>query len=155
MVRLNNTTTRKVGVVGAVAASVAGLVLAAAPASAAVAAYPTSSFSIIYGASYYKGTVTWMNRSVSVTGAFKATGCRRVYAEAYAGSTWEDWQSSSTWCDRAGTATLPLSADVAGGASKVNVWMTTENASEGLQYFVCYRDESTCFGPYAGLPPVG
>lgn len=76
----------KAGAVVAAAASVAGMVFAAAPASATVAAYPTSDFSIEVGASYYKGTVTWYNRSVSVNGAFKASGCRRVYAEAIAGT---------------------------------------------------------------------
>jgi hypothetical protein len=160
MMRLKDTTTtksrtRKLGAVVAAVASVAGMVFAAAPATATVAAYPTSTFPIEFGASYYKGTVTWYNRSVGVTGAFKATGCRRVYAEAYAGSTWLDWQSSSTWCDRAGTAPLPLSADVAGGASKVNVWMTTGDPAEGLEYFVCYRGYSSCSGPYVGLPPLG
>ncbi|WP_125797503.1 hypothetical protein [Amycolatopsis sp. WAC 01376] len=142
----------KAGAVVAVAASVAGMVFAAAPASATVAAYPTSDFSIEVGASYYKGTVTWYNRSVSVNGAFKASGCRRVYAEAIAGTRWLDWQSSSTWCDESGPAPLHLNADVDGGATKVNVWMTTENASKGLEYFVCTRGYSLCAGPYVGMP---
>ncbi|MCG5214261.1 hypothetical protein, partial [Streptosporangium sp. KLBMP 9127] len=63
-----------------------------------------------------------------------------------------DWQSSSTWCDESGPATLAVNADVAGGATKVNVWMTTGNPYEGLEYFSCYPDFSTCFGPYVGLP---
>ncbi|MEV4065596.1 hypothetical protein [Nonomuraea dietziae] len=157
MVRLKDTTqtksrTRKVGAVVAAVASVTGMVFAAAPATAV--AYPTSTFPIKVGESYYKGTVTWYNRAVSVTGAFKAVGCRRVYADARIANSGQrlDWQSSSTWCDESGPATLPLNADVAGGATKVNVWMTTGKANEGLEHFVCYPDYSTCFGPYVGLP---
>ncbi|GAA2698846.1 hypothetical protein GCM10010412_094910 [Nonomuraea recticatena] len=157
MVRLQDTTqaksrTRKVGAVVAAVASVTGMVFAAAPATAA--AYPTSTFSIQVGASYYKGTVTWYNRSVGVTGAFKAVGCRRVYADTRIANSGRrlDWQSSSTWCDESGPATLAVNADVPGGATKVNVWMTTGNPNEGLEHFSCYRDFSTCFGPYVGLP---
>jgi hypothetical protein len=130
--------------------SVAGMVFAAAPATAA--AYPTSTFAIEVGASYYKGAVTWYNRSVGVTGAFKAVGCRRVYAQAWAGVTWLDWASSSTWCDRADQAPLPLTADVAGGATEVDVWMTSADPYDGLEYFTCYRGDSVCFGPYVGRP---
>jgi hypothetical protein len=144
--------TRKVGVAVVAVASVAGMALAVAPATATVAAYPISTFSIEVGASYYKGTVTWYNRSVGVTGAFKAVGCRRVYAEALSYNTWLDWQSSSTWCDVSGPASLPLSADVAGGATTVDVWMTSGNPDEGLEYFTCFRDISACFGPYVGMP---
>ncbi len=155
MVKLKDmTTTKRIGVVGAVVASAAGMVFAAAPASAAVAANPTSSFSIVYGASYYKGTVTFYNRSAQVTGAFKATGCRRVYAQAWSGATWKDWASSSTWCDRADQQPLSLTADVAGGATEVDVWMTSSDPYDGLEYVACYRGNSVCDGPYAGRPYV-
>jgi hypothetical protein len=144
--------TRKVGAVVAAVASVTGMVFATPPATAA--AYPTSTFSIQVGASYYTGTVTWYNRAVGVTGAFKAVGCRRVYADARIASNGRrlDIQSSSTWCDESGPAPLPLDADVAGGATKVNVWMTTENPKHGLEHFTCYRDINECTGPYVGLP---
>ncbi|MBB5804322.1 hypothetical protein F4560_004090 [Saccharothrix ecbatanensis] len=144
--------TRKFGAAVAAVASVAGMVFAAAPATATAAAYPTSTFSIEVGASYYKGTVTWYNRSVGVTGAFKAVGCRRVYAQAWAGATWLSWASSSTWCDRADHAPLSLLADVPGGATEVDVWMTSGNAYDGLEYFTCYRGFSFCDGPYVGRP---
>lgn len=157
MVRLKDTTkaksrTRKFGAVVAAVASVAGTVFAAAPATAA--AYPTSTFPIEVGASYYKGTVTWYNRAVGVDGAFKAVGERRIYAQAWAGRTWLDWNSSSTWTDRSGPASLPLDADVAGGATRVQVWMTSGDPYDGLEYFTCYRGESVCSGPYVGKPPV-
>lgn|SRR5688500_17484066 len=144
--------TRKIGAAVAAVVSVAGMVSAATPATAA--GYPTSTFSIEVGASYYKGTVTWYNRAVGVDGAFKAVGERRIYAQAWAASTWLDWNSSSTWVDRSGPASLPLVADVAGGATRVQVWMTSGDPYDGLEYFTCYRGESVCSGPYVGKPPV-
>ncbi|KFU78494.1 hypothetical protein [Amycolatopsis lurida] len=142
---------RKVGAAVAAVASAGGLVFAATPATAA--AYPTSTFRIEVGASYYIGKVTWYNRSVGVDGAFKASGCRRIYADAWAGTTYLDTQNSSTWCDRSGQASLPLDADVVGGATRARVWMTTGNPAEGLQHFYCYRGVSECDGPYPGKPP--
>ena len=159
MVRLEHATTtrsrtRKLGAAVAAMAAVAGMVFTAAPATAAPAAYPTSSFSIVVGASYYTGTVTWYNRSVGVDGAFKAVGERRVYAQAWAGRTWLDWDSSSTWTDRSGPASLALDTDVQGGALRAHVWMTSADPYDGLEYFTCYRSESVCSGPYVGKPPV-
>ncbi|WP_199442845.1 hypothetical protein [Umezawaea beigongshangensis] len=144
--------TRTIGAAVAAMASVAGTVLAAAPAAATVAAYPTSTFSIEVGASYYRGTVTWYNRSVGVDGAFKATGYRRIYAQAWASTTWLGWQSSSTWYNTSGPAALPLTADVEGGATEVDVWMTSGDAYDGLEFFTCYRGVSVCSGPYVGRP---
>ncbi|MEU4804495.1 hypothetical protein [Actinosynnema sp. NPDC023587] len=142
---------RKIGAVVAAVTWVAGTVLAAAPATAT--AYPTSTFPIEVGASYYIGTVTWYNRAVGVDGAFKAVGERRVYAQAWAGRTWLDWESSSTWTNRSGPASLPLTADVAGGSTRVNVWMTSDDPYDGLEYFTCYPTNSVCSGPYVGKPP--
>jgi hypothetical protein len=153
MVRLKDrTTARKAGAVVAAVASVAGMVFAAAPATAAD--YPTSTFEIEVGASYYKGAVTWYNRSAGVDGAFKAVGYRRIYAQAWAGGTWLGWQSSSTWYNTSGPASLPLTANVEGGATEVAVWMTSGNPYDGLEYFLCYRGDSTCNGPYVGKPYV-
>ncbi|WP_414941786.1 hypothetical protein [Amycolatopsis sp. cmx-11-51] len=142
---------RKVGAAVAAVASVGGMVFAATPANAA---YPTSTFSIVVGASYYKGTVTWYNRSVGVDGAFKASGYRRIYAQAWAGTTWLGWRGSSTWYNKSGPASLPLFTDVAGGATGVDVWMTSGNPDDGLEYFACYRGVSVCSGPHAGRPWV-
>lgn len=133
MVRMKDSTTarklaRKVGVVVAAVASVAGIVFAAAPATATVAAFPVSSFSVTSGASYYNGTITWYNRSVHITGTFRAVGCRRVYAEGFAGSTSVGLVSSSTWCNTSGQATLPLdTSHVIGGPSRVRIYMTDGN----------------------------
>jgi hypothetical protein len=148
MMRLKDATTtksrtRKVGAVVAAVASVAGMIFAATPATATVAAYPTSTFAIPYGASYYNGTVTWYNRTVDVTGAFKASGCRRIYARSFAGSTSLDFVSSSTWCDRSGPATLSPDANVVGGADNIWVYMT-DAAGSYLRGQTCYRSASHC-----------
>jgi len=148
MVRLKDTSkvksrTRKVGVaVTAVAAVAGGMVFAATPATAAVAA---STVSIEYGASYYKGTATWSNRSVFVNGSFKATGCRRVYARAFAGSTSLDFRSTSTWCDTSGPADFSLAADVVGGSDNIWVYMTDENGTY-LEGQTCYSSGSCIDG---------
>ncbi|MFD4631127.1 hypothetical protein ACFVYR_07960 [Streptomyces sp. NPDC058284] len=139
MVKLKDTTTvkshtRKVGMAVTAAVSVAGMVFAAAPASAAGAA----TFSIEYGASYYKGTASWSNRSVSVDGSFKASNCRRVYARAFAGSTSLDFKSSSTWCNRSGPADFALAANVVGGSDNIWLYMTDENQNY-LKGQTCYR----------------
>ncbi|GGX46182.1 hypothetical protein GCM10010353_70990 [Streptomyces chryseus] len=119
------------------------MVFAATPATATVAEYPTSSFSIEYGASYYKGTATWYNRSVDVNGSFKATGCRRVYARAFAGSTSLDFKSSSTWCNRSGPVRFSLDANVVGGSDNIWIYMTDENQTF-LKGQTCYRSLSYC-----------
>jgi hypothetical protein len=145
MVMLKATTTakrrtRKVGV--AVAVVVAGMFFAATPAAAS--AYPTSTFQLPYTASYYNGTVTWYNRTVDVKGTFKASNCRRIYAEAWAGTTLLDTQNSSTWCNKTAPAPLPLEADVAGGANVVYILMTTEDPGHLLNNVTCYRGQSEC-----------
>lgn len=133
--------TRKVGVAVTAAASVAGMVFAATPATAAD--YPISEFSIVYGASYYKGKATFYNRSVDVKGAFKASNCRRVYAEAYIGTTPLGWNNSSTWCNRSGPANFTLEANVVGGADHIWVYMTDENLNY-LKGQTCYRGYYYC-----------
>lgn len=152
MVMLKDTTTaksrrRKVGAVVAAAAAVAGMISAAAPvaaaAPAAATAYPTSTFKIPYGASYYNGTVTWYNRSVGVDGAFKASNCRRIYGRAWAGDTSLDFKSSSLWCNKAGPASLPLDANVVGGSDVTWVYMTNE-FGDYLHGQTCFRGVSIC-----------
>ncbi|MFI9818644.1 hypothetical protein [Saccharothrix variisporea] len=128
-------------VVVAAVASVAGALFTTAPATAA--GYPTSTFKISYGASYYNGTVTWYNRSVGVTGTFRATGCRRVYARAFAGSTSVGFVSSSTWCDTTAPAPLSPPADVVGGADNAWIYMTDANGNY-LNGQTCYRSSSIC-----------
>lgn len=127
--------TRKVGVAVTAVASAAGMVFAATPAAAAGSA----PFSVIYTASSYEGTATWSNRSVGVKGWFKASNCRRVYVQAFAGSTTLDFQSSSTWCNRSGEANFTLDANVVGGSDNIWVWMTTDDYRVVLKAQTCYR----------------
>ncbi|MET9735435.1 hypothetical protein ABZZ79_33825 [Streptomyces sp. NPDC006458] len=46
----------------------AGTLLSAPAASAQATAYPTSPFDVTVGNTYTRGTITWYNRSVTVTG---------------------------------------------------------------------------------------
>jgi hypothetical protein len=135
--------TRKVGAVVAAVASVAGMVFAAAPATAATTAYPVSYFALKYGESYYNGTATFTNRSVDVIGAFKASNSRRVYARAWAGSTSLDFKSTSLWTNRAGEAHLPLDANRVGGSDNIWVYMTDENDYPLVEQ-TCYRGSTYC-----------
>jgi hypothetical protein len=146
----NSTTTRSrtrtTAAVVAAVASVAAMMFVAAPAGAApagVASYPTSTFDITYGASYYRGTLTWYNRSVGVTGTFRAVACRRVYGVAWANNVELDYRSSSTWCDTVGTATIPLAADQPGGANITWIYMT-DGAGTFLKGQTCYRTAGVC-----------
>lgn len=149
MVRLKDTSkvkscTRKVGAAVTAAASVAtGMVFATTPATAATTTAAAATISIEYGASYYKGTANWSNRSVIVDGSFKATGCRRMYARAWAGSTSLDFKSTSLWCDRSGPADFSLVADVVGGSDNIWVYMTDENGNY-LDGQTCYRSSDIC-----------
>ncbi|SFF75475.1 hypothetical protein SAMN05216251_12771 [Actinacidiphila alni] len=147
MVRLQDTPkvksrTRKVGqTVTAVAAVAGAMVLAAPPASAASAAVD-----LRYTASYYVGTASWSNRSVTIdASSFKATGCRRVYAAAWAGSTRLDFRSTSTWCNRSGPADFHLTADVVGGSDNIWVYMTDTDPDHHLVEQTCYRSSGVCF----------
>lgn len=134
--------TRKLSAAVAAVASVAGMVFAAAPATAAV--YPTSTFFISDGdGSYYSGTVTWYNRSVGITGTFKAVGCRRVYGEAWANDLL-DWDNSALWCNHTRTQSIALDANVVGGATWVVVGIAEDNASSYSDLDVCRRGVSTC-----------
>ena len=125
MLGLRKKYAKKVGAAVSAVAVAAGLVLAGAPTDATAASYPTKPFDVSDGSgSYYRGTVTWYNRSVAVDGTFKAVGCRRVYAAALAGTTQLDVRSSSTHCNSTTPAPIPLNADVPGGAGAVDIRIT-------------------------------
>ena len=116
---------RKVCAILAAVAAAAALVLAGAPAaSASPAAYPTTLFSVFSGDSYFTGEITWYNRSVGILGGFNAVGCRRVYGTSWAGTTPLDERSSSTHCNTYTNETIPLDANVPGGASHVYISLT-------------------------------
>ncbi|SHM90699.1 hypothetical protein [Actinacidiphila paucisporea] len=132
---------RLIRLAGAGAALALGSTVMVFAAPSATAA--SANVSLPYGASYYTGTATWSNRSVAIDGSFKATGCRRVYARAFAGSTSLDFRSTSTWCDTSGPADFTLVADVVGGSDNIWVYMTDENGKY-LKEQTCYRSSGVC-----------
>ncbi|MFD5017145.1 hypothetical protein [Streptomyces chartreusis] len=101
--------------------AVAGLTLAGAPGAAAA---DRASFNLTVGATYFKGTIEFYNRSVTVNGVLRglSTGCRRGAAWAFAssGSTLDN-RSTTAVCNGAVSKTIPLTADVPGGAAEVEV----------------------------------
>lgn len=114
---------------GLAALAAATVALGGAPASAADSVTRTIEMDDIkYGASYLTGTITFYNRSVSVTGAAHFVGCRTIYATAYdiqegGGLKRIDIGSSSPQCDRDHLINIPLSADTPGGADMVMLEM--------------------------------
>lgn len=106
-------------------AAAAGLVLAGPPAAAAVPAAnaPVDLVDPGSGSSFH-GTAAFSNRSVTVAGTFHAVGCRRFYAASHAGSAQLDIRSTSTHCNTTTQETLPLTANVVGGANFVRVALT-------------------------------
>jgi hypothetical protein len=131
MTKLRNRTTKRIGATAAAVAAFAGLVVTAAPAAGATTtAYPTSPFTVSSGdGSYFAGTITWYNRSVSVSGTFKAVACRRVYGSTWVPGTRLDYRSTSTHCNALTFETIPLTANVAGGAGWVTIDLTDQNGS--------------------------
>lgn len=74
---------RAAGAALSAAALTTGLFMAAPAADASAAAYPTSHFDVTLGNTYTRGTITWYNRSVLLTGEHKsvsATSCRGTTA---------------------------------------------------------------------------
>ncbi|MDT0609096.1 hypothetical protein [Streptomyces lancefieldiae] len=121
-------------------AAAAGLALSAAltaPAEAtapsAAVAYPTTPVDDVnYGATYVRGTLTWYDRSVGITGTYRAiatSGCRRVWVGTYdAAGKPLDARSTSTLCDGVKPIDFAVPADVPGGAAQVLVCLDDENA---------------------------
>lgn len=109
-------------------AAAAGLVLAGAPAATAAPAAiaPVDLVDPGSGSSFH-GTAAFSNRSVTVAGTFHAVGCRRFYAASHAGSTQLDIRSTSLHCNATTQETLPLTANVPGGANFVRVALADAN----------------------------
>ncbi|MEU6261104.1 hypothetical protein [Streptomyces sp. NPDC047043] len=99
----------------------AGLTLTGAPSAAAA---DRASFDLTVGATYFRGTIDFYNRSVSVDGVLRGltTGCRRGAAWANdASGKVLDHRSTSLVCNGAVSRQIPLTADVPGGAAIVEV----------------------------------
>ncbi|MGY3676495.1 hypothetical protein [Streptomyces sp. TE33382] len=109
--------------VGAVLAP--GMAAAHAPA----AAYPTSAFDIEFGATWTKGTITWYNRSVGVTGKHRSVeagspaNCRNTSVDTLRAdlSPLGGAGSYPDTCGATKSYKFDVSADVRGGAAYVDV----------------------------------
>ncbi|WIX78759.1 hypothetical protein QRX50_46780 [Amycolatopsis carbonis] len=104
------------------ATAVAGLALAAPQSSAAT--YPTTPFTVSYGATYAQGTITWYGRSAGVSGSLRSlasSDCRSVYAWTTDKAISEPPLGQGTSPEQCGDAIKPFSlvlpADVPGGAA--------------------------------------
>ncbi|MET7622598.1 hypothetical protein [Streptomyces sp. NPDC005408] len=110
----------------------AGMLLAMPGATAHAADYPTSSFYVPYGQTYTKGTLTWYNQSVNVSGgnnSVSSTSCRATWARTFAGGNQLDSNGGGYVCNGNRTFSFTVQADVAGGAGAVQVCL--ENGSWG------------------------
>jgi hypothetical protein len=107
-----------------------GTIGVAAPAQAAeTAAKP---FNLTYGASYYTGSVTFSNRSVTATGllhSVSGSGCRWVSVTPYAGDTqYTTIINNEGLCNGAtDTETVSATIDLPGGPTSVVVGLWTSN----------------------------
>ncbi len=119
-------TSKRAAAVVATLAAVGGLTLAGAPNAAAD---DQAIFDLTFGATYYRGTIEFYNRSVIVAGSLRglSTGCRRGWASAETadGGTL-DYNTTSATCTGPVHREIHLTADVAGGARVVEVWLKDE-----------------------------
>lgn len=94
-------------------------------------AAPTAghSFELLYGASYWKGDVTFSNRSATASGVIRSApggGCRFAEAVAYSGETEYQVKISKIVCNgETANISLTVSADVPGGVTKLRVGLWT------------------------------
>lgn len=104
----------------------------AAPPTAAVPASSSSPFDVTYGATYTRGTLTWNNRSVGVSGTHRAvnsSGCRETHVFTYtAKGALLGSRTSSRVCGRSAPFKFTVPADVRGGAAKVKVCLVRGDA---------------------------
>jgi hypothetical protein len=117
-----------------------GTIGVAAPAQAATTAakpFPT----LKYGASYYSGTVTFSNRSVTATGllhSVSGSGCRYASVDAYVGNTLKETSILVYGnCDGVSiTRSVGATADVVGGPTSVVVGLWEASSDGALRTLV-------------------
>jgi hypothetical protein len=112
-------------------AGLAGIV--APPAQAAQTA--GTPFELVYGASYWTGTVTFSNRSGTGSGfihSVPGSGCVFASVTAYSGTKAYDTQYGQYYCNGgSGTIALSATAKVPGGTTSLTVglWATASDGS--------------------------
>jgi hypothetical protein len=103
----------------------AGVFLASPVTAAHATTYPKTSFNVTWGNTYTKGTLTWYNRSVGLTGwdrSVSTTDCRVTRAYTY-DSNWKLLGSahSSVVCNASALFSFTVPANVVGGARHVKI----------------------------------
>ena len=128
----------------AIAAAIPFLMIPAAAATArAEAAHPVKPFNAEYGNTYSRGQVTFYNRSVSVDGEHKAvgsSGCRYTQAKTFTASgVLLGTGTSTSVCDSSEDFSFPVTADVPGGASRVDVYLKHLGTGQILDTVTVWR----------------
>ncbi len=125
-------------IAAAVTAAAVATVISAAP--SALAADPSSTFKVEYGASYALGHLRWHQRSVDVDYSIKAYGCRQLVAFGYdANGTKRGSNYSPVVCNLpdAYTSTMNVPVDVPGGAAYVRLYFVDEyNATLDMKKYL-------------------
>ncbi|WP_030355957.1 hypothetical protein [Streptomyces scopuliridis] len=121
-----------------------GTLLGAPAATAQTSAYPTSEFDVTFGNTYTRGTITWYNRSVTVAGEHKSVdpaSCRGTTAFTLdsAGNELRKDYSLYNVCGKSDTFSIPVDADVPGGAAFVRVCLDDGATNGPVTYLLCKR----------------
>ncbi|MDX3245200.1 hypothetical protein [Streptomyces sp. ME18-1-4] len=122
----------------------AGTLLGAPAAHAQSTAYPTSHFDVTYGNTYTRGTLTWYNRSIGVSGIHKSVdvnGCRMttVFALDSAGHELAHADSGSAACEYEYAFQFTVPVDVP-GVSLARVCLDQYVPATGtITYLKCVR----------------
>ncbi|MFF1691245.1 MULTISPECIES: hypothetical protein [unclassified Streptomyces] len=121
----------------------AGMLITAPPASAA---NPVTKFNITVGNTYTKGTITWYNRSITVTGEHKSVdpaSCRGTTAFPLdaAGNELNIAPSPSAACGDSEGFGFTTSVSAPGGAATVRICLDYRATSSDFpsQYLKCSR----------------
>ena len=118
--------------------------------SASAYTAPPQPFDITYGATYFRGTTTWSDRSATVDGTLRGlsgTGCRSVEVIAY-GPHWEvyDDRSTSLVCNAVVAEHIPLVFNVQGGAAVIEIYFREPDLNT-LEWVECIRYACAVAGP--------
>ena len=113
-----------------------GTIGVAAPSAQAAETAGKTFTPLTYGASYFSGSVTFSNRSVTATGLLHSvagSGCRFASVTPYVGSTAYPAKYSDIHCNGySDTVTFGATADVPGGPTSVVVGLWTYNEATGV-----------------------
>lgn len=120
----------------------AGMLLGA-PSAAATSAYPVSKFDVTFGNTYTRGTVTWYNRSIGVSGEHKsvsATTCRgtTVFALDSRNNQVSEYASHDNVCGASAKFSFTMNVYIP-GVSIVRVCLDDGAKQPPVTYLKCVR----------------